>query len=58
MVNKKVYFSFGYFEQHEFDVLTDGLKKIIMQSPEWENRQQISKPARVDPFDDDDSIPF
>ena len=58
MVNKKVYFSFGYFEQHEFDALTDGLKKIIMQSPEWENRQQIAKPARVDPFDDDDSIPF
>lgn len=58
MVNKKVYFSFGYFEQHEFDALTEGLKKIIMQSPEWESRQQIAKPARVDPFDDDDSIPF
>ena len=58
LVNKKTYFSFGYFEQHEFDALTDGLKKIIMQSPEWENRQQIAKPARVDPFDDDDSIPF
>ena len=58
LVNKKTYFSFGYFEQHEFDALTEGLKKIIMQSPEWENRQQIAKPARVDPFDDDDSIPF
>jgi hypothetical protein len=57
-VNKRTYFSFGYYDQSEFDALTDGLKKIIMQSPEWEARQQIAKPARVDPFDDDDSIPF
>jgi len=57
LVNKRTYFSFGYFEQHEFDALTDGLKKIIMQSPEWEARQQIAKP--VDPFDGEDSdIPF
>ena len=56
MVNKKVYFSFGYFEQHEFDVLTDGLKKIIMQSPEWENSQQIKHVAKIDDIDDD--IPF
>ena len=55
IVNDWVYFSFGYYDQNEFDALTEGLKKIIMQSPEWEARQQIAKP--VDPFDDD-SIPF
>jgi len=42
----------------EFDALTDGLKKIIMQSPEWDNRQQIKHvaPAKLDDIDDD--IPF
>jgi hypothetical protein len=58
MVNKRVYFSFGYFDQNEFDALTDGLKKIIMQSPEWESRQQIKHvaPTKLDDIDDD--IPF
>jgi len=57
-VNKRVYFSFGYFEEAQFDALTDGLKKIIMQSPEWDNRQQIKHccPAKLDDIDDD--IPF
>jgi hypothetical protein len=58
LVNKKTYFSFGYFEQHEFDALTDGLKKIIMQSPEWEARQQIKHVAPVKIDDIDDDIPF
>ena len=58
MINKRIYFSFGYYDEAEFEALSEGFKKVIMRSPEWENRQQITKPASVDPFDDDDSIPF
>ena len=34
-VNPSVYFSLDEFDQKVFDSLTDGIKKLIMQSPEY-----------------------
>ena len=55
LVNKKTYFSFGYFNQDEFDVLTEGLKRVIIQSPEW---QAVSRAKPTSLADADDDIPF
>jgi len=56
LVNKRIYFSFGYFNQDEFDVLSEGLKRMIIQSPEWEARQQVKHVTKLNDVDDD--IPF
>jgi hypothetical protein len=56
LVNKRIYFSFGYFNQDEFDVLPEGLKRMIIQSPEWEARQQVKHVTKLNDVDDD--IPF
>jgi len=42
LVNPKIYFSLmhGKYDQQVFDNLSEGIKKIIMQSPEYLNRQQ------------------
>jgi hypothetical protein len=55
LVNKKTYFSFGYFNQDEFDALTEGLKRVIIQSPEW-HAVSHAKPTSLAAADDD--IPF
>ena len=55
LVNKKTYFSFGYFNQDEFDALTEGLKRVIIQSPEWHSVSH-AKPTSLAAADDD--IPF
>ncbi len=55
LVNKKTYFSFGYFNQDEFDALTEGLKRVIIQSPEW-HAVSHAKPTSLANVDDD--IPF
>lgn len=57
MINKRTYFSFAYFEQREFDGLSDGFKRVIMQAPEWQGiAGSISKPTSLADVDDD--IPF
>ena len=55
LVNKKTYFSFGYFNQDEFDALTEGLKRVIIQSPEW-HAVSHAQPTSLANVDDD--IPF
>lgn len=66
-VNPSVYFSLDEFDQAVFDALSDGIKKIIVRSPEY---QAILKRANGvgDPYDADwkpgdepvveDEIPF
>lgn len=66
LVNPIVYFSFMKFDQAVFDGLSQGIKDIIMKSPEWANqhgRTIAPKPVSVTPeadFDDgfEDDIPF
>lgn len=59
-VNDLVYFSLDEFDQGTFDKLSDGYKKFITASPEY---QEVKNPHRQEPkkgnFDDlDDDIPF
>lgn len=54
MINKRIYFSFGYYSQDEFDALSEGFKKVIMRSPEY---AALAKPAGS-LNDVDDDIPF
>lgn len=60
-INPSVYFSLepGEFDRAVFDKLSDGIKKFITLSPEFES---VSKPAAAKPagkFDDmEDDIPF
>jgi hypothetical protein len=67
LVNPTVYFSleFGKYDQNVFDTLPEGLKKIIMQSPEWQARNAeahsvVPAPSSTDDaFDNfEDDIPF
>ncbi len=58
-INATVYFSLDDFDQKVFDALSDGYKKLIQQSPEY---QHIAKGGTKKPsgkFDDmEDDIPF
>lgn len=57
MINKRIYFSFAYFDQQEFDALSDGFKRVIIQAPEWHAIASVmKKPTSLNDADDD--IPF
>lgn len=60
-VNPSVYFSLEEFDQDVFDSLSDGIKNIIMLSPEYKNLS-TPEPAQEfagDPFEDmADDLPF
>jgi hypothetical protein len=57
-VNKSVYFSLEEFESHVFDQLSDGIKKMIIASPEY--AEIIGKPRNNQGgvADMSDDIPF
>jgi hypothetical protein len=59
-VNESVFFSLDEFDQAVFDSLSDGYKKLIMASPEYQHA--ISKHQDTGGVtylsDLDDSIPF
>lgn len=59
-INQTVYFSLEEFDQAVFESLTDGIKKLIVASPEY---QEIKNPTqqtgkRLPSFDDLEEIPF
>lgn len=60
-VNKNVYFSLDEFDQATFDSLSDGIKEIIMRSPEYaeisgKGTPRVKSGGVVDM--EDDTIPF
>ena len=60
-VNKNVFFSLDDFDQRAFDALTDGIKKLIMASPEYidiVSRTSGKQQTRPSIADVDDDIPF
>lgn len=64
-VNPTVYFSLDEFDQKTFDALSDGIKKIIMGSPEYQQLKNPNHGPSDDgwepgdpPADVDDSAPF
>jgi hypothetical protein len=63
-VNPTLYFSLedGEFDQAVFDSLSDGYKKMITVSPEYQERTRVggvTAPVAVGTFDDfEDDIPF
>lgn len=62
MVNAPIYFSFDRYSESDFESVSAGLKRVIMQSPEYEmranrsSRPVINKPTSLAEVDDD--IPF
>jgi hypothetical protein len=56
MINKRTYFSFGYYDQDEFDALSEGFKKVIMRSPEYAQFSRTRPASSLNDVDDD--IPF
>ena len=64
LVNPKVYFSLqhGEYDQQQFEALSEGIKKIIMQSPEWQARQaelgMAHQPAESDEFAPTTQAPY
>jgi hypothetical protein len=64
-INKSVYFTISDFDEDVFNSLSDGYKKLIMQSPEF---KRMRNPAAASTVDDkpaaagndsmDDDIPF
>lgn len=59
-VNESVYFSLDEFNPHVFDALSDGIKKMITASPEYQDvaMGRSQKHGFEDMPDDDPSIPF
>ena len=62
-VNPSIYFSLDEFDQKVFDSLTDGIKNLIMQSPEYihltsHSEMQGQANESGDPFDDFDGSAF
>ncbi len=58
-VNDPVFFSLDEFSQATFEKLSDGYKKLIMESPEYKHVTDPQAPAKRGHFDDiDDDIPF
>ena len=58
-VNPTIVFSLEDFDQSVFDNLTDGLKKMVMQSDEYKVMTgQVGQRQEVPPADDLDDIPF
>ena len=58
-INPSVYFSLDEFDQKVFDSLSDGYKKLIQASPEWQGLKNGSGKQPAGKFDDmEDDIPF
>lgn len=58
-VNDTVYFSLDEFDQHVFETISDGIKKMITASPEYESAlKRASGVATGSKADVDDDIPF
>ena len=64
-INPQFTFSFADWSDDKFNNLTDGIKKIVMESDEYKNIMQVDSvmsenyaPDDAPPHDDDDAIPF
>jgi hypothetical protein len=58
LVNDKVLFSLSSFDESVFNGLSDGLKKIIMSSPEYDEVTGTAQPSLQGASMNDDDIPF
>ena len=61
MVNSPVYFSFSQYKESDFESVSAGLKRVIMQSPEYEaisNRRPLPVKTGNSLQEIDDDIPF
>ena len=55
LVNEQQYFSLQNFDQAVFDSLSDGIKKLIVQSPEYQsclNKPKVNPPSGGGTFDE------